>query len=86
MEHLFIQCSFAKIIWTVVYSTFYITPPTNITNMFGNWLNEVDKKTKDRIRIGVSAICWSLWNCRNNLIFNKSKTFHAMQVINMAAH
>ena len=39
VEHLFISCPFAKIIWTVVYSTYNITPPTNITNMFGNSLN-----------------------------------------------
>ena len=86
VEHLFIECPFVKIIWTVVYSTYNITPPSNITNMFGNWLNGVDKQTKARIRIGVSAICWSIWNCRNNLIFNIARNFHAMQVINMAAH
>ena len=86
VEHLFINCPFAKIIWTIVYSTYNITPPTNITNMFGNWLNGVDKQTKARIRIGVSAICWAIWNCRNNLIFNRARNFHVMQVINMAAH
>jgi hypothetical protein len=35
--------------------------------MFGNWLNGIDKKTKDRIHIGVSALVWSIWRCRNNI-------------------
>jgi hypothetical protein len=36
----------------MVYFTYNIPPPTNITNMFGNWLNGVDKTDKARIHIG----------------------------------
>ena len=54
MEHLFIACPFAKIVWAIVYSTYNIPPLTNITNMFGNWLNEIDKLTKARTHIGVA--------------------------------
>jgi hypothetical protein len=28
----------------------------NITNLFGDWLNRVDKKIKEQIRVGVCAI------------------------------
>jgi hypothetical protein len=45
----------------------------NITNMFGNWLNEVRKVNKDIIRIGVSALCWSIWRTQNDIIFNEQK-------------
>ena len=36
--HLFISCPFAQII-TLMHSShdFYISPPTNITNLFGSW-------------------------------------------------
>jgi hypothetical protein len=37
--------------------------------MFGNWLNGVKKLEKARIRIGISAICWSIWTSRNDIIF-----------------
>ena len=57
VEHLFLSCLFAKMLWRVVHLTFALPPPTNVTNMFGNWLNGIDKKTKARIRIGVSALC-----------------------------
>jgi hypothetical protein len=70
VEHLFLSCPFARIIWRMLFFTYNIPPPTNITNMFGNWLNGVDKHDKARIRIGVSALCWSIWTCRNNIIFN----------------
>jgi hypothetical protein len=39
--------------------------------MFGNWLNGTDKTDKARIHIGVSALRWSIWNCRNDIIFLK---------------
>ena len=42
VEHFFISCPFAKVVWDIIYSTYNITPPTNITNMFGNWLNKID--------------------------------------------
>jgi hypothetical protein len=62
-----------------------IPPPLNITNMFVNWLNGMDKVSKAKIRMGVSAICWAIWNCRNNIIFNKQTGFNFLQVIQMAA-
>ena len=54
----------------MIFFTYNLPPPTNIKNMFGNWLNGVDTRTKSRIRIGVSALVWSIWNCRNDFIFN----------------
>jgi hypothetical protein len=42
--------------------------------MFGNGLNEVDRQSKAFIRIGVSALCWSIWRVKNDIIFNKKKT------------
>jgi hypothetical protein len=86
IEHLFIVCPFSKLLWRMVFFAFNLPPLANITNMFGNWLNGVDKKAKDRIRIGVSALCWSIWRCRNNIVFNNSTTFNIMQVVHMILH
>jgi hypothetical protein len=86
VEHLFIACPFAQILWRMLYFAYNITPPSNITNMFGNWLNGVDKSYKKSIRIGISALCWALWNCRNDVIFNRSKGTNFLQVISLAAH
>jgi hypothetical protein len=86
VEHLFILCPFAQIIWRLIYYTFNITSPSNITNMFGRWLSGVDKTNKQRIRIGVAAVCWSIWNHRNDIIFNMSKRINFLQVIHLAVH
>jgi hypothetical protein len=86
INHLFFACPFASLVWRVVHFTFDIPPPANVTNMFGNWLNGVEKHTKARIRLGVCALVWALWNCRNDMVFNKIGTAHFLQVIRMAAH
>jgi hypothetical protein len=86
VEHLFISYPFARMIWRMIYFAYNIPPPTNVSNMFGNWLNGVDKKNKARIRIGISAICWSIWNCRNNIIFNRANGSIFLQVIRLATH
>jgi hypothetical protein len=32
----------------------------------------VDRQSKARIHIGTSALCWSIWRCRNDIVFNKN--------------
>jgi hypothetical protein len=36
IEHLFIAFPFAKFIWCIIYMTFNITRPSNISNLFRN--------------------------------------------------
>ena len=50
VQPLFISCTFASNIWRLVHFTFNVYPPTSVSNMFGSWLNGIDKYTKARIR------------------------------------
>ena len=86
IDHLFFTCPFAGAVWTLVQYAFNIIPPLNVSNMFGIWLNGVDKNTKARIRVGACALVWSIWNCRNDIIFNKRTIVTVMQVIHTATH
>jgi hypothetical protein len=42
------ECPLAKVVWRVVHLSFNLSPPRNITNIFGNWLAGVDKKERER--------------------------------------
>jgi hypothetical protein len=84
IDHLFISRSFARLVWRVVHFTYNIPPPTNVNNLFGNWLNGIDKKTKVRIRVGVCALVWAIWNCRNDVVFNRNVKPNVLQVIHRA--
>jgi hypothetical protein len=44
IQHLFFECPLARIIWRIVYMTFSISPPANVSNLFGNWLSGIAKK------------------------------------------
>jgi hypothetical protein len=86
IHHLFISCPFARLVWRVVEFTFSLPPPTNITNLFGNWLSVIVKEDRARIRVGVCALLWTLWNCRNDLVFNKTGHANFLQVIHKTTY
>src|SRR6185312_5185138 len=53
--------------------------------MFGHWLDGIQSNLKPLILLGASALCWSLWLCRNAFIFqNKHTSF--LQVISLTTH
>ena len=80
IQHLFFQCKFASSIWSAIQIGSTLYPPRSVSNIFGSWLNGVDPRFKMRIRMGVIAVIWSLWLCRNDKIFN-NKVVSFMQVI-----
>jgi hypothetical protein len=41
--------------------------------MLGNWLHILDDKVKKITMEGVAVLCWAIWKCRNDIIFNKIK-------------
>jgi hypothetical protein len=69
IKHLFLECPLAKIVWRIIYMTFSLSPPANITNIFGNWLSSIAKNDVRQIRVGVCAIIWAIWNVRNEVVF-----------------
>jgi hypothetical protein len=86
IQHLFFECPLAKTVWRIIFLAFSISPPSNITNLFGNWLSGIAKKDLIQIRVGVCAIVWAIWNVRNDFIFNKQKPHSFLQVIPLAIH
>ena len=86
VNHLFIDCVFTRNIWRLIHFTYNISPPASIENMFSDWLTGLDKSTKARIRIGVCAFIWAIWNCRNDVVFNRSDNIHFLQVVHRATY
>jgi hypothetical protein len=69
VQHLFISCPLAKMVWRIVHMTFSIIPPTSIANLFGNWLVGVSKKDKVQIRVGACALLWAHLEHQERLYF-----------------
>ena len=60
---------------------FNITPPTSVNTLFGAWLAGIESETARHIRVGVCALLWAIWNCRNDLVFNRTSSTHFLQVL-----
>jgi exonuclease III len=85
-QHLFLDCPLAKMIWRIIFYATNLKQPRSIQHMFGNWLANQHKNIKPLIWVGVSAFFWAIWNCRNDVIFKKTKFISIMQVIFRGAY
>lgn len=86
IEHLFIQCHFARFIWNTIHITFGIQPPSSTHDLFGSWLAGFRRAFRNQICVGFSAICWAIWLNRNDMVFNCAKANTFMQVIFRATY
>jgi hypothetical protein len=68
IQHLFIDCPLAKMIWRFIFYATNLNQPRSINHMFGNWLNNQHKDVKQLIWVGVAAICWAIWKCRKDIV------------------
>jgi hypothetical protein len=80
INHLFFHYRFARSIWSVIQVASTLFSPCSVTNIFGNWINEIKNRFKKHIRVGAIAFIWSLWLCRNDKVFN-DKNSSILQVI-----
>ena len=81
IKHLFFDCPFARVLWRTVHIAFNITPPNSVTTLFGTWLTGIEPELARHIRVGVCALLWTIWTCRNDLVFNRISRIHFLQVI-----
>jgi cellulose synthase/poly-beta-1,6-N-acetylglucosamine synthase-like glycosyltransferase len=86
IDFLFISCPFVKDLWRIIYMTFNILPPPNTISIFGNCLDQVAKKDKRHIRVGVCTLLWIIWNVMNDFIFSKSTFSTFQQAIPLSMH
>src|SRR3954468_1027357 len=73
IKHIFFSCKVARSIWSAIQMASNLYQPSSVANIFGNWLNGIDKKLKTILRIGALAVIWSLWLCKNNKILSDTK-------------
>jgi hypothetical protein len=86
IQHLFIDCPLAKMIWRFILYETNFSQPRSINHMFGNWLKNQHKDFKHLVWVGIAAICWAIWKCRNDIVFKKTKFNSILQVIFRGAY
>jgi hypothetical protein len=86
IKHLFVECPCARMVWRIIFYATGLTPPRSIRHMFGSWLSNQSSKVRNLIWVGVAAVCWAIWRCRNDIIFHKIKLNSILQVIFRGAY
>ena len=81
IKHLFFGCPLARVLWRTVQIAFNITPPNSVSTLFGTWFVGIESATARHIRVGICALLWAIWNCRNDLAFNTTTSIHFLQVL-----
>ena len=81
IKQLFLDYPLAKLSCRSIHIDFNITPPNSIHMLFGTWLNGVEPNTVRHVRIGVCTSLWAIWNCRNDMVFNRQTRINVLQVI-----
>ena len=76
----------ARIIWRIVQASFNISLPVSIFHMFNGWLNGINKELMYKILVGASALCWTIWLSRNDMVFNHFRVVTPLQVIFQETH
>jgi hypothetical protein len=86
IHHLFLDCHYARFLWHAVFFAFGINGPRSVTDMFTTWLHTSGLKQRKQILVDTSALCWTIWTSRNEVIFDKSPTKTYMQVLYRATY
>jgi hypothetical protein len=86
IQHLFVDCPLAKMIWRFIFYATNLSQLRSISHIFGNWLNNQHKDLKQLIWVGVAVIYWAIWKCKNDVVFKKMKFNLILHVIFRGAY
>jgi hypothetical protein len=53
--------------------------------MFGDWLQGFNSALKPMLLLVAALLCWALWICRNDLVFEKKTLVFSLHVIDLAS-
>ncbi len=67
IRHLFFKCRFSHFAWSIIQVASGFPPPHCVAHIFGSWLDGIYNNLKAHVLL--AATCWSLWLCRNNVVF-----------------
>jgi hypothetical protein len=86
IHHLFFECVYAKFLWRAVHLLFGLSPPHSIDDLFVNWYKRGDTLHNSLLLTAASALCWTIWITRNEVVFDKYRPKTFLQVLFRGTH
>lgn len=86
VNHLMFTCSAASLVLRLLKCTFGLrSTPSLIEECFG--LKPFKKMTKKMVLVGISSLFWTIWKCRNGVIFLLKKSYcDSMTLVKLMCH
>lgn len=75
VDHIFLQCPVAKFLWCEIQI------PSNMNVLLTSWLSSLGKIRKRKIYVGIFALMWSIWTCRNDMCFECKRTIDPFVIL-----
>jgi hypothetical protein len=72
IQHLFFYYHFAKFLWREVQVTFNIDVPISVAHICKGWATGIGNQFRKLVLVGATALCWTLWTNRNDMMFDNS--------------
>jgi hypothetical protein len=63
-----------------------LLPPHSVANMFGSWLQRISVDLRPFVLLVATTFCWSMWLCRNDMVFEKKTAATPLHVIYSVIH
>ena len=74
VNHLFISCSVARLLWNILKCAFNLTDiPDDLDLVMRIWAKTFGKEERGLVLMGTSAICWTIWKLRNSVVFDNNR-------------
>jgi hypothetical protein len=86
IQHLFLDCYYAKFLWRLVHLLFGIPPLHTIDDLFNHWSKVGSGNQNNLMLIAAAALCWSIWLTRNEVVFDKGRPKTFLQVLFRGTH
>lgn len=68
-QHLFFLCPVARFVWRTIGSVFGTELCPNNILQFYTWWYVFFPEGEKFYTVGLAAVCWAIWNCRNRATF-----------------
>ena len=81
IQHLFFSCAHAKFLWRAVHVVFGLSQPSSVDDLFNRWCKVGGIKHNLLLLTVASAICWTIWISRNEVVFDKCELKSYLQVL-----
>ena len=81
IEHLFLTCPTAKVVWGVIGTCFGATNIPSSLTQYKSWIRRWLPDGNSIHVFGLSAICWAIWKRRNEACFENKALKHPTDII-----